>query len=97
MKFEASPKFVAPMLQERDVKFIIPLYQRPYRWGVKECETLWNDIVNAFKEKGEKENEYFLGSIVAFRNGEKTNEFQIIDGQQRTRLLSYFFEHFMNV
>lgn len=86
MTFDSHTKYIAKMLSEEGVKFIIPPYQRPYRWGINECETLWNDIVNAFdafndKDDSDSGDEYFLGSIIAFK--EKKDEFQIIDGQQR--------------
>nr|WP_247600093.1 DUF262 domain-containing protein [Helicobacter cinaedi] len=77
------------MLSEEDVKFIIPPYQRPYKWGINECETLWNDIVNAFNDS---DDEYFLGSIIAF--SEEKDEFQIIDGQQRITTFTLLFRAF---
>ncbi|GBU28090.1 hypothetical protein R84B8_01648 [Treponema sp. R8-4-B8] len=63
-------------------KFTIPDYKRPYNWEIKECETMWNDIV----ENINLPNEYFLGTIVLFK-GYNYN-FEIIDGQQR--IISFF-------
>lgn len=71
-------------------KFIIPDFQRPYRWDIEKCETLWNDIVVFFRDmkkdsesdKGsESDADYFLGTIVTYINKDKNQE--IIDGQQR--------------
>ena len=65
--------------------YVIPEYQRPYRWGVDECETLWTDIVNfysALKEVGAPQ-EYFLGTIVTCTDNVDKNNIDIIDGQQR--------------
>jgi uncharacterized protein with ParB-like and HNH nuclease domain len=62
-------------------KFIIPDYQRPYRWDVEKCETLWNDIEN-FAVSESNDTDYFLGSIVSYVNN-KDNDQEIIDGQQR--------------
>lgn len=28
--------------------FVIPEYQRPYRWEVDTCDVLWNDLKNFF-------------------------------------------------
>ena len=28
--------------------FVIPEYQRPYRWEVDTCDVLWNDLKNIF-------------------------------------------------
>ena len=65
-------------------KFLIPMYQRAYIWGKDECEQLWDDICNFFDNRQEDE-EYFLGSIVMFKENNRQN---IIDGQQRTTTLS---------
>jgi uncharacterized protein with ParB-like and HNH nuclease domain len=76
-------------------KFIIPDYQRPYAWEKEKCETLWNDIVdNAIDE----ETEYFLGTIVTYKDG---SDISIIDGQQRLTsfflLLRAFYHKFENI
>ena len=65
----------------RDQEFIIPVYQRPYSWGLQECETLWNDIVSHDFES-EDSNDYFLGTIV-LAPAEGKKKFNVIDGQQR--------------
>lgn len=65
-------------------KFLIPIYQRKYTWEIDECEQLWDDIRNFFENKDDDE-EYFLGSIVMYKDKGKQN---IIDGQQRTTTLS---------
>lgn len=67
-------------------KFLIPMYQRAYVWQEDECQQLWDDIYNFFDNKDDDSNEeYFLGSIVVYREKEFQN---IIDGQQRTTTLS---------
>lgn len=67
-------------------KFLIPMYQRPYVWTQEQCEQLWNDIVDFFNDEDRKpEDEYFLGSIVMYKQNNRQN---IIDGQQRTISLS---------
>lgn len=62
-------------------KFVIPDYQRPYKWNVEKCETLWNDIENFAQTDAKKGANYFLGTIVSYKNGDENQE--IIDGQQR--------------
>lgn len=66
-------------------KFLIPIYQRKYTWGIDECEQLWDDVMMFFENKDEDEEEYFLGSIVMYKDKGRQN---IIDGQQRTTTLS---------
>lgn len=91
MKFDSNKKYVAELLREKGKKFIIPEYQRPYRWTKDECETLWNDILGVFYNGGNIE-EYFLGSIVAFER--KKSELEIIDGQQRITTFTLLFRAF---
>ncbi len=61
-------------------KFVIPDYQRSYKWDVEKCETLWNDIENFAQLDAKNGADYFLGTIVSYIN--KGNQ-EIIDGQQR--------------
>ncbi len=63
--------------------FIIPEYQRPYRWEVDTCDVLWNDLKNFYEEHKDDEREYFLGSIVTCDDADEKNRINIIDGQQR--------------
>lgn len=91
MEFKPEKQYVSKLLGEEGRKFIIPEYQRPYRWGKDECETLWNDILGVFND-GENIEEYFLGSIVAFES--EKSELEIIDGQQRITTLTLFFRAF---
>ena len=68
-------------------KFIIPMYQRPYTWGEDECSQLWQDIVEFFNDSDkQKDDKYFLGSIVTYTENDKKEQ-NIIDGQQRTTTL----------
>ena len=66
----------------QDKKFVIPDYQRPYKWDEEKCETLWNDITTFFADQKDGE-EYFLGTIVTCKGNDPKNEIEIIDGQQR--------------
>lgn len=97
MEFKPKKEYVFKFLSDEGQKFVIPEYQRPYRWGIDECETLWNDILEVFGD-GENISEYFLGSIVAYQNNQ--DELEIIDGQQRittlTLMFRAFYEHFQS-
>ena len=62
-------------------KFIIPDYQRPYKWDNEKCETLWKDIEDFASSDARNGADYFLGTIVSYSTQEKNLE--IIDGQQR--------------
>ena len=78
-ELNVSRESIKSFLSIKKGKFIIPDYQRPYSWDEEKCETLWDDIVNF--SKNEKEEEYFLGTIVTHKD--KEENIQIIDGQQR--------------
>lgn len=70
--------------------FRIPEYQRTYSWNVEKCETLWNDLINQFKD--DRNQDYFLGNIVlAKREDVDDKQLDVIDGQQRLITLSILF------
>lgn len=91
MEFKPKKEYIAELLGKDGQRFVIPEYQRPYRWGKDECETLWSDILSVFGD-GREIEEYFLGSIVAYQN--KKGELEIIDGQQRITTLTLLFRAF---
>ncbi len=64
----------------------IPYYQRPYKWGKDNIEKLIGDF------KDNKDNDYFIGSVVMVGVNDKPHD--VIDGQQRITtmfLLEYLF------
>jgi hypothetical protein len=85
-KLNFDQKNIRSLLQDEDADFLIPDYQRPYAWGEDECSTLWEDLFafafpNNDSDQFDKNNDYFLGPIVTFKNDDGQQE--IIDGQQR--------------
>ena len=63
----------------KNIKFIIPKYQRGYRWQERQVEDLLDDIL---KFELEKDNFYCLQPLVVKKD--KCNEkFIVLDGQQR--------------
>ena len=84
-KLNVDQKSIKDLFQYRRSDFLIPDYQRPYAWGEKECQTLWDDIFSfAIPDEGrtmfDRSSEYFLGPIVTFKNAE--SKLEVIDGQQ---------------
>ena len=71
-------------------QFIIPIYQRTYSWTEKQCEQLWNDIIQVAKNKDIPV--HFIGSIVYIEKGlyqvSDVPQLLVIDGQQRLTTLS---------
>lgn len=86
-ELHVSKKNISKLLGDmQGKKFIIPDYQRPYKWDIEKCETLWNDIENFLQTDAQTGADYFLGTVVSFINDDKNSE--IIDGQQR--ITSFF-------
>ena len=63
--------------------FVIPDYQRGYRWTSLEVEKLLDDIIE-FKEKTDGSDYYCIQPLVLLEN---KNEYEVIDGQQRLTTL----------
>ena len=65
-----------------DKKFIIPVYQRAYSWKPKNCDALFQDLMDVY-HKGY--SSHFFGSLVYIA---KESEYTVIDGQQRLTTVS---------
>ena len=62
----------------------IPDYQRPYKWTIQNIDDLLSDITNAIADanKYRSEFKYRIGTIILYKNDK--DEYEIVDGQQRT-------------
>ena len=60
------------------VELIIPNYQRPYKWTIKNSNQLLDDIMEAKKDNKEV---YRVGTLILH---EENGKYNIVDGQQRT-------------
>lgn len=74
--FDIKPHGIAHLLSDRN--WVVPRYQRAYKWGEKQINDLFNDIDNAIQEA---QGEYFVGTVVAAKTSPDRPE--IVDGQQR--------------
>lgn len=88
-KMKATESRIEDFLQTAKTKFIIPIYQREYRWEIAHCQQLLDDIVEVAEL--ESEDAHFIGSIVYVADGiyttSKMKELSIVDGQQRLTTL----------
>jgi uncharacterized protein with ParB-like and HNH nuclease domain len=100
-KLNVDQKTIYDLLSDKRSDFLIPDYQRPYAWDDDQCQTLWDDIFtfsfpNNDYSQFDNNDEYFLGSIVTFRNDNA--KLEVIDGQQRLTtlmiLLRAFYDKF---
>ncbi len=75
-------------------QLIIPIYQRTYAWTDKQCEKLWNDILNA--GDSQKVDGHFVGSVVYIEEGlyhvTDQSSLLVIDGQQRLTTVTLILE-----
>jgi len=103
-KLNVDQKTIFDLLSDKKSDFLIPDYQRPYAWDEEQCQTLWDDIfLFAFPNNDcdafDENEEYFLGSIVTFKN--EKNKAEVIDGQQRLTtlmlILRAFYDKFANM
>jgi len=79
-----------------DKKFLIPSYQRGYRWEEIQVRELLNDL-NTFFKSAKDDELYFLQPIV-IKKDKNNNVYKIIDGQQRLTtiyLILKFFENYI--
>ncbi|MDJ1176283.1 DUF262 domain-containing protein [Roseofilum sp. BLCC_M114] len=103
-KLNVDQKTIFDLFSDKKADFLIPDYQRPYAWDEEQCQTLWDDIYlfsfpdNNYEAFDENE-EYFLGSIVTYKNEKGKSE--VIDGQQRLTtlmlILRAFYDKFANM
>lgn len=72
-------KFNIRSLANNQDKYIIPIYQRNYAWGIDEVELLISDLKEAYEKN--KNSNYYVGSLIVYKRNDYT--FEVIDGQQR--------------
>lgn len=81
---DASSRNLLGLISEINVRFLVPVYQRPYSWEKDQCLQLWEDILTTAHGNDES---HFTGSIVTIRDGvpaaSGVRKLLLIDGQQR--------------
>ena len=81
-----------PVREARFEHFLIPYYQRGYRWETRHVEALLDDIHNFILSK---EDNYCLQPIVVIPSLDEhsLNRWEVVDGQQRLITLHIIFQH----
>lgn len=59
-------------------QYIVPDYQRPYKWDKEQAEDLVNDVYDSCRSN---EKEYYIGSIICIKG--ESGKYEVVDGQQR--------------
>jgi uncharacterized protein with ParB-like and HNH nuclease domain len=85
----ASPTSILHLMQLPKQQFVIPVYQRTYKWTRIHCGQLLHDIQNV---KNPNSKNHFIGSIVYISDqntlATQVKPLTIIDGQQRLTTIS---------
>lgn len=87
-------------LMSPDIKFVVPLFQRPYVWNQEDqWEPLWEDIRSTAEDllANRLRRPHFLGAIVLEQVSTRTGETEkrlVIDGQQRLTTTQIILEAF---
>jgi uncharacterized protein with ParB-like and HNH nuclease domain/ADP-ribosylglycohydrolase/predicted transport protein len=71
-------------------QFVVPIFQRAYRWEHRQCSQLWDDIVRCAGD--DAITGHFIGPIVYMQEGVHSTsmvpELTLVDGQQRLATVS---------
>ena len=84
----------------QDIRYIVPLFQRPYVWDrERQWEPFWDDVrmVSERVERKEPVVAHFFGAMVLDQVSNPTGHLEtrwIIDGQQRFTTLQLLMEAF---
>jgi uncharacterized protein with ParB-like and HNH nuclease domain len=91
---KGTEKELLKILDGADKRLFIPVYQRNYDWKRDNCELLFNDLTKLIRTN---KKSHFFGSIVtAHVSGGGSDDFIIIDGQQRITTVTILFMAMIN-
>ena len=89
MAMNAAAQSLIDMITGANLRFVIPVYQRPYSWDEEQCLQLWDDVISVGKRPADR---HFTGSIVWVQDGTMSatgvTPRLLIDGQQRITTLT---------
>lgn len=84
-------EFTTKFVNEISGSFVVPAYQRGYRWGRNEVLRLLEDVYQFGQSNKDKSKTYCLQPIVVRKQDEGV--FHLIDGQQRLTTLYLFYRY----
>ena len=85
----AHHRLFSQIVKSQATQFVIPVFQREYRWREENCTQLWKDIVQVGSDPARAE--HFVGSVVYIATPDNAAGFTrwlLIDGQQRITTLT---------
>lgn len=99
------PLAIAELLEDENLIFLIPSYQRGYRWEEKQVRDLLDDIFHFASDESSGDSSYFLQPIVvqpceveandAYKELEGKQAYKVLDGQQRLTTLLLILKRIM--
>jgi len=81
---DARFQLVRDLFGKSKAKFEVPPYQRGFEWSRDEFNDLWLDL----NRIGGQVDKHFLGNIILLKQGTYSDEYEIVDGQQRMTTIS---------
>ena len=78
-KLNIDQQTVYQLFSDKKSDFLIPDYQRPYKWSAQNTNQLLDDIEEAMNSNKEV---YRVGTLILHKD--EGNTYNIVDGQQRT-------------
>lgn len=89
MAMNAHAQPLVGLMMSANLRFVIPVYQRPYSWDEEQCEQLWQDILSVGNRP---QDTHFTGSVLWVQDGtfsaSGVQPLLLIDGQQRITTLT---------
>lgn len=85
----AHHRLFSQIVKSQATQFVIPVFQREYRWTELNCTQLWKDILRVGSDQSR--GEHFVGSVVYIATADNAAGFTrwlLIDGQQRITTLT---------
>lgn len=85
----AQHRLFSQIMKSQANQFIIPVFQREYRWTEENCTQLWRDVLEVGTDPTLAE--HFVGSVVYIATADNAAGFTrwlLIDGQQRITTLT---------
>ncbi len=85
----AHHRLFSQIIKSQATQFVIPVFQREYRWTEENCTQLWKDILQVGSDRDR--GEHFVGSVVYIATADNAAGFTrwlLIDGQQRVTTLT---------
>jgi uncharacterized protein with ParB-like and HNH nuclease domain len=88
MAIISSITSIVNLFNNSDLKqFIIPMYQRSYRWDTNQINDFTNDLETLLKSTS-SDKYHFFGLLVLCETSPNSKKYEIIDGQQRITTIS---------